>query len=262
MSVREPEGVSSTPIPAERGSRRRQELKYLEGPQDRGFELRHGYRVMREYFGALRALHFLGPCVTVFGSARFPQDHPACELAAETGHLLAQAGFTVLTGGGPGIMQAANRGAKEAGGLSVGCNIILPHEQLANPYLDKVVTFRYFFIRKVMLVKYSYGFIVAPGGLGTMDEIFETLTLIQTSKIKRFPIALLGADFWQPFVDFLESNLLAAGTIDRADIDRLLVTDSPAEAVAFIEQEAREKFGLRYREDRERRRRWWLFEGR
>lgn len=260
MTVSEP-GTGERPhVPVERGARRRQELRYLEGPQDRGFELRHAFRVIREYFGALRALHFLGPCVTVFGSARFPQDHPACRQAEEAGTLLAHAGFTVLTGGGPGIMEAANRGAKLAGGMSVGCNIILPHEQLANPYLDRVVTFRYFFIRKVMLVKYSYGFIVAPGGLGTMDEIFETLTLIQTSKIKGFPIALLGESFWQPFIEYLRENLLAAGTIDQADIDRLFVTDSPAEAVSFIEAQSIEKFGLRYREERERKRRWWLLE--
>lgn len=259
MSVREPEGAA-TPIPAEKGRRRSQELRYLEGPQNRGFELRHAFRVMREYVGALRALHFLGPCVTVFGSARFDQAHPACALAEESGRLLAESGFTVMTGGGPGAMEAANRGAKLAGGLSVGCNILLPQEQMANQYLDRVVTFRYFFIRKVMLVKYSYGFIVCPGGLGTMDEIFETLTLIQTRKIKRFPIALLGTAFWSPFIEYLESQLLAAGTIDRADIERLLVTDSPEEAVQFIEREARENFGLRYREERQRKSRWWLLE--
>lgn len=245
------------PTPAERGSRRKQELKYLEGPQSRGFELRHAMRVLREYFGGLRALHFLGPCVTVFGSARLNEGHPAYEQARETGSLLAQAGFTVMTGGGPGIMEAANRGAKEAGGRSVGCNIILPHEQDPNRYLDRVVTFRYFFIRKVMLVKYSYGFIVLPGGLGTMDEIFEAQTLIQTGKIRAFPIVLLGKDFWDEFIGYMRNSLVEAKTIDQADLDRLFITDSPAEAVEYVRQIAVAKFDLRYRKQ-PRRKRWLL----
>lgn len=247
-----------TVIPAETGSRRRQELRFLEGPQGRGFELRHAFRVMREYIGGLRGLHFLGPCVTVFGSARLHDGHPAYVQAREAGQLLAEAGFTVMTGGGPGIMEAANRGAKDAGGRSVGCNIMLPMEQEPNRYLDRVVTFRYFFIRKVMLVKYSYGFVVLPGGLGTMDEIFETQTLIQTGKIKDFPIVLLGKDFWEPFLGYMKSSLYAAGTIDQADLDRLFITDSPAEAVDYIHRISLEKFKLRYRRAPHRRR--WLFE--
>jgi uncharacterized protein (TIGR00730 family) len=247
-----------TTVPVEKGERARQERRFLEGPQGRGFELRHMYRVFREYFGALRALHFLGPCVTVFGSARFPEGHEAYARAREVGRELANAGFTVMTGGGPGIMEAANRGAKEAGGLSVGCNIILPLEQAANPYLDRLVTFRYFFVRKVMLVKYSYGFIVMPGGLGTMDEIFETTTLIQTAKIRGFPIVLVGHAFWDQFLAFLRDPLLAAGTIDAADVDRLFVTDSPTEAVTYVRDMALQKFGLKYMEQRKRRR--WLFE--
>ncbi|MGD9935685.1 MAG: TIGR00730 family Rossman fold protein, partial [Dehalococcoidia bacterium] len=166
-------------------------------------------------------------------------------------------GFTVMTGGGPGVMEAANRGAKDAGGMSVGCNIILPNEQASNPYIDKLVTFRYFFVRKVMLVKYSYGFVALPGGFGTMDEVFETATLIQTGKIRDFPIVLLGTEFWNPFVDFLHNQLVASGTIEVGDADRLFVTDSPEEAARHIRDVSIERFGLKYAEP-QRRRRWLL----
>jgi uncharacterized protein (TIGR00730 family) len=247
-----------TTVPAERGPRARQERLFLEGPQSRGFELRHMYRVFSEYLRALRALHFLGPCVTVFGSARFGDGHPAYDLARRCGAALAREGFTVMTGGGPGLMEAANRGAKEAGGTSVGCNIVLPEEQASNPYLDRVVTFRYFFIRKVMLVKYSYGFVALPGGFGTMDEVFETATLIQTGKIRDFPIVLLGRQFWDPFIEFLRDHLLSISTVDAGDLERLFVTDSAEEAVAHIRAAALAKFGLRYR--RAPRRRGWLLE--
>ena len=162
-----------------------------------------------------RKLHFVGPCVTVFGSARFTAEHHYYVLAREVGQRLARAGFTVMTGGGPGIMEAANRGAKEAGGYSVGCNIELPQEQKPNPYLDRWVTFRHFFVRKLMLVKYSYAFIAMPGGFGTLDEIFETATLIQTHKIKDFPLVLVGKEYWQPLLDFLRGRLVEAKTIDR-----------------------------------------------
>ncbi|MFN0146282.1 MAG: TIGR00730 family Rossman fold protein [Dehalococcoidia bacterium] len=245
-------------LPRGQSQQAREGRLFLEGPQGRGFELRHMFHVGREYFGALRALHFLGPCVTVFGSARFDEGHPAYALAREAGVLLAESGFTVMTGGGPGIMEAANRGAREAGGRSVGCNIMLPREQEPNAYLDRVVGFRYFFIRKVMLVKYSYGFIAMPGGFGTLDEVFETATLIQTGKIGEFPVVLLGRTFWDPFIEFLRTTLRDAGTIDTADVDRLFVTDSPAEAVEFIREAAFRRFGLRYQ--RRRKRHWWLFE--
>jgi uncharacterized protein (TIGR00730 family) len=155
-------------------------------------------------------------------------------------------------------MEGANRGAREAGGASIGCNIVLPHEQAANPYLDRLVTFRYFFVRKVMLVKYSYGFVALPGGFGTMDEVFETATLIQTGKIRNFPVVLVGSEFWTPFIDLLEERLLAEGTIDAADIDRLFVTDSPEEAATYITSIATSQFGLKYRELPKRR--WWLLE--
>jgi hypothetical protein len=151
-----------------------------------------------------------------------------------------------MTGGGPGVMEAANRGAKDAGGASIGCNIVLPQEQKPNPYLDKFVEFHYFFVRKLMLVKYSYGFVAAPGGFGTLDELFEVATLIQTGKIKNFPVVLLGVDYWTPLIDFIRGSLLMNAAINPQDLEHLLVTDSPVEAVGFIQKSATEKFGLRY----------------
>ncbi len=212
---------------------------------------------MREFIKGFRALYFVGPCVTVFGSARITEEHPFYELARRVGHGLSQMGFTVITGGGPGLMEAANRGAKEAGGFSVGCNIQLPHEQQPNRYLDRWVTLRYFFIRKVMLVKYSYAFIVMPGGLGTMDELFEALTLIQTKKIQSFPIVLMGIDYWQPLVDLLK-RMVIAGTVNAADLELLLLTDSVDEAMAHIEKHAVEEFRLQRR--RASKRSWLLGE--
>jgi uncharacterized protein (TIGR00730 family) len=188
-------------------------------------------------------LHFVGPCVTVFGSARFTVEHPYYALARQVGAGLAGLGFTTLTGGGPGIMEAANRGAREAGGRSVGCNILLPHEQAPNPYIDRLVTFRYFFVRKVMLVKYSYAFVVLPGGFGTMDELFEALTLIQTGKIHNFPVLLMGSDYWQPLLSFLR-RMVDAGTISDTNLDLLFVTDSVEEAITCIQDHTIERFGL------------------
>lgn len=192
------------------------------------------FRIMSEFVMGFDVLAQLRPAVTVFGSARTPQDHPEYERARETGRLLGEAGFSVVSGGGPGIMEAANRGARDVGGLSVGCNITLPHEQDHNPYLDRFVEFRYFFVRKVMLVKYSYAFVVMPGGFGTLDELFESSTLIQTGKIKDFPVVLMGCEFWQPMLEFLRETMVKAGTIAAADVDRILVTDDVAEAVAHI----------------------------
>jgi hypothetical protein len=188
----------------------------------------------------------------VFGSARFGEGHPYYELSREVGSRLALAGFTVMTGGGPGIMEAANRGAKEVGGYSVGCNIELPHEQHANPYLDLFVDFRYFFVRKVMLVKYSYAFVVLPGGFGTMDEAFETATLIQTGKISGFPVVVMGEEYWRPLLEFVRGTLVAKGAVAPADLGIFTVTDSPEEAVAVVLAAAREKFGLAWRPRRRR----------
>ena len=220
--------------------------RFLQGPQPRGKELLRAIRIMVEFVRGFRALHFVGPCVTVFGSARFKEDHRYYGLAREVGRELARAGFTVMTGGGPGIMEAANRGAQEIGGDSVGCNIELPAEQKPNRYLDRWVTFRHFFVRKVMLVKYSYAFIALPGGFGTLDEIFETVTLVQTGKIKEFPIVLVVRDFWEPLVEFLRTRPLAEGTIGPRDLERLTVTDSPAEAARTVTGIAQRRFGLSY----------------
>jgi len=221
-----------------------EEITFLEGPHRRGFELLRAFRIFLEVMHGLRSLHFLGPCVTVFGSARFPPENAHYELAREMGRRIARAGFTVMTGGGPGIMEAANRGAKEVGGRSVGVNIELPHEQAPNAYLDRWVTFRYFFVRKMMLVKYSYAFVVMPGGFGTMDEVFETATLIQTGKIKNFPLVLMGVDYWSNLRELCE-RMVDEGTIDRTDLDRIVFTDSPDEAMEVIDRQARIQFGLR-----------------
>jgi uncharacterized protein (TIGR00730 family) len=231
--------------------------RFLHGPQSRGAELVRAVRIFAEFIRGFRAFHFVGPCVTVFGSARFGPDHPSYSVAREIGARLAKAGFTVVTGGGPGIMEAANRGAREAGGLSIGCNIELPQEQKPNAYLDRWLTFRHFFVRKVMLVKYSYAFIALPGGFGTLDELFETATLEQTGKLRDFPLVLVGSEFWRPLMGFLQT-LVAAGTIDAADIARLRLLDSPAEIVHDIADIGMRRFGLTY--GPRVRRRWFLGE--
>src|SRR5690606_18427174 len=173
------------------------------------------------------------------------EDSPWYELARDVGARLGRAGFTVMTGGGPGIMEAANRGAKDAGGRSIGCNIMLPMEQEPNPYLDRFIEFRYFFVRKVMLVKYSYAFVALPGGFGTLDEVFETATLIQTGKIRNFPLILMGREYWKPLLGFMRQRLIEEKTIDVADMERIIVTDSAQEAVALISEAAVNEFGFR-----------------
>jgi uncharacterized protein (TIGR00730 family) len=219
------------------------EVQLLEGPRSRRREFRTIHRVMLELLRGFRSLHFVGPCVTVFGSARVSDGQPEYILTRRVSHLLAERGFTVMTGGGPGIMEAANRGAKDAGGTSVGCNILLPHEQEPNPYLDVSIDFRYFFVRKLMLVKYSYAFVVMPGGFGTLDELFEDLTLIQTGKIHDFPVVLIGKDFWQPLIKQLD-DMVESKTIDATDLDLLLITDDPSEALLHIESRAIHRFRL------------------
>jgi uncharacterized protein (TIGR00730 family) len=225
---------------------RTNDLVLLEGPHSRKRELWLVLRAVRDFVAGFRALHFAGPCVTVFGSARFSAGHPYYERAGEVGAALARLGFTVMTGGGPGLMEAANRGAKEAGGRSVGCNIELPLEQQPNPYLDRSVTCRYFFVRKVLLFKYSYAFVALPGGLGTLDELSEALTLIQTGKIRNFPIVLIGREYWQPFEAMLRA-MAESATIAADDLRLLLVTDDVQEAMAHIRRNAIEAFGLRHR---------------
>lgn len=215
----------------------------LEGPQSRSWELGFLFRIVLEFIKGFRALHFVGPCITVFGSARLQEGSTYYEQARKVGQELVKLGFTVMTGGGPGIMEAANRGAKEADGTSVGCNIELPEEQGHNKYLDHWVTFDYFFVRKVLLFKYSYGFIAMPGGVGTMDELFEAITLVQTNKVKNFPVVLMGTDYWEPLVGFLET-MAEEGTISESDLDLILITDSVEEAMKHIKVCAIERFEL------------------
>ena len=230
---------------------------FLEGPHSRSKELLILVRALRDFIRGFRALHFVGPCVTVFGSARFPATHQFYALGREVGRALARLGFTVMTGGGPGVMEAANRGAREAGGRSVGCNIMLAHEQFPNPYLDRHVTCHYFFVRKVLLFKYSYAFVVLPGGLGTLDELTEALTLMQTGKILQFPVVLMGVEYWSLFTDLLK-NMVANGTISATDLDLFLATDSVRDAMAHIEHHAIRRFGLTRRKGPPPRR--WLWE--
>jgi uncharacterized protein (TIGR00730 family) len=239
-----------------KGTRSDAERQFLLGPRARGIEFTEALRICWQFMRGFRALHFVGPCVTIFGSARFREGHPYYELTRQAGAAAAVAGFTVMTGGGPGLMEAANRGAKEAGGYSVGSNIELPNEQKPNPYLDKWIEFPYFFVRKQMLLKYSYAFIAMPGGFGTLDEIFETVVLIQTGKMKGFPLVLLGKSYWEPLLDYIRSTLLEAKTIDPEDVDRLIVSDSPQEAIALIRERATKEFGLVYGPRPKRR---WFF---
>ena len=245
--------VPLDPPPLPEGGR--DERVFLAGPRNPFEEFWRALRIFAEYVNGLRALHFIGPCVSVFGSARFTEEHEYYALARATGTALARAGFTVMTGGGPGLMEAANRGAKEAGGYSVGCSIDLPLAEHPNSYLDKYVRFHYFFLRKVMLVKYSYAFVVLPGGFGTMDELFEALTLAQTGKILNFPVILMGLEFWAPIIEGIGEMFVRAGTVDPIDIDRIFITDSADEVASIISGAAVREFGLR-RGPRPRRRPW------
>lgn len=216
-------------------------------PQDHDYHLLHGtrnyvgdwwrtWRIWHEFRKGFRRLRKLDKCVTFFGSARFKEDHPYYKMAYETAYQFGKAGYTIMTGGGGGIMEAANKGAKDAGALSVGCNIQLPKEQKPNKYLDIQMTFHYFFVRKVMLLKYSHAFILLPGGFGTMDEIFETATLMQTGKICDFPVVAMGKDYWQKLGPFLQDTMVKHGTIDQNDLDLWYarITDEPSEALDII----------------------------
>lgn len=223
------------------------ERKFLAGPHAFVRDVISAIQIFLELIRGFAKFHFIGPCVTIFGSARILPDSPYYEMAHRVAYLLSHEGFTIMTGGGPGIMEAANRGAKEAGGMSVGCNITLTHEQNPNPFLDRWIEFRYFMVRKFMLVKYSYGFIAAPGGFGTLDELFGLLTLIQTQKIKNFPVVLMGTDYWEPLRKQIEERFVVLGMIDPEDAKRILFTDSPEEATAFIQETALSDFGLELR---------------
>jgi uncharacterized protein (TIGR00730 family) len=207
-------------------------------------DARRARRIHREFQRGFRELRGLAPCVTVFGSARTQEADPHYALARSVGSALARAGFTVMTGGGPGIMEAANRGAREGGGVSAGCNIRLPSEQKPNSYLDRWLEVRYFFVRKVLLLKYSAAFIALPGGFGTLDEILETVTLVQTGKILDFPIFLMGEEHWRPLVAYFDERLLARGLISVADLRRLVLTDDVEAVVDCIRSCAARRFGL------------------
>ncbi len=232
------------------------EQVYLDGPKPRMYELGFAWKVFKQFINGFRTLHFVGPCITVFGSARFNEQHEYYLAAQAFGKEIANLGFATMTGGGPGIMEAANRGAFENGGISIGCNIKLPFEQKINPYVTKSVTFDHFFTRKVLLLKYSYAFIIMPGGFGTMDEFFETLTLIQTKTINNFPVVLYGKKYFQPLLDYIQF-MADEKTISTEDMKLVLLTDDINEAMNHITTYIKTNYTIK-----PRKKLWWLFEKR
>jgi uncharacterized protein (TIGR00730 family) len=228
------------------------DLQFLEGPSSRGKELKMAIKTFFQFIKGFRKLHFVGPCICVFGSARFNENHPQYMKAREMGSILAKMGFTIMTGGGPGIMEAANRGAFEVGGKSVGVGIKLPHEQLMNPYMQSGLVLDYFFVRKVLLVKYSYAFVIFPGGFGTLDELFETLTLIQTGILHDFPVVVVGKEFYTEVMEMIE-RFIQEKTISPQDKDLILFTDDLDEASAYIETYIDKNYKIKTK-----RSRWWL----
>lgn len=232
------------------------EIIFLDGPQSRWKELLFTLKTMREFIRGFRKLHFLGPCITIFGSARFKADHPYYDLTRKAAAEFAKLGFTIMTGGGPGLMEAANRGAKDVNGRSVGCNIQMPKEQQPNAYLDKWVYIHHFFIRKVLLVKYSFAFVVMPGGYGTLDEFFEALTLIQTHKINNFPIVIFGKAYHSELLAHI-AQMENEATVTAEDVRLFLVTDSIEEAVQLIREKSIKQYGLKPRDVKPFK---WLFE--
>ncbi|NNE30663.1 MAG: TIGR00730 family Rossman fold protein [Saprospiraceae bacterium] len=229
------------------------EGRFLSGPRSRLKELGFAIEVFFQFIRGFRKLHFVGPCITVFGSARFKDGHPHFELAEKVGAAIAKAGFTTMTGGGPGIMEGANKGAFEAGGRSVGCNIVLPYEQDPNKYMQTWVDFDHFFVRKVLLLKYSYAFIILPGGWGTMDELFETLTLIQTGIIEKFPVVVMGKEYFAPLLAWI-TKMVEEGTISEEDLEYVVVTDEIFDAMEHIKKFIRQNYKIK------RKKSWWLFE--
>jgi uncharacterized protein (TIGR00730 family) len=240
-------------------SNRHIDLSFLSGPRSRWKEFLSVVHIAREFIYGFRKLHFVGPCVTFFGSARFAEDHPYYKAAQELAGRVGRVGFTIMSGGGPGIMEAANRGARDVGARSVGCNIVLPMEQYANPYLDVSLTFERFYVRKVLLLKYSVAFVVMPGGAGTVDELFETITLIQTGKVKNFPILLYGKDYWAPMLAQIE-RMVAEGTIGRKELEFVFVADSVEEATTLLQ----DRLVAMWQEAHKRKDapRWWFLEDR
>lgn len=233
------------------------EIKFLDGPRSRFREFSFTIQTMFDLIRGFRGLHFVGPCITFFGSARFKEDHPQYQLARRVASAFAKLGFTIMTGGGPGLMEAANRGAKDVGGKSIGCNIRLPVEQKPNPYLDKWVSVKHFFVRKILLVKYSFAFVVMPGGYGTLDECFEALTLIQTQKIRNFPVIVFDQDYHKALISHI-SHMKEEGTIAAGDIELFLVTDDLDQALELILEKSIKKYGLKPKA--EVRPLSWLFE--
>jgi uncharacterized protein (TIGR00730 family) len=225
-----------------------EDRKLLERPQQKAdrpafleTDTWRALRILSEFVEGFDALAEIGRAITIFGSARVSEGDPAYTMAREVGRLLALEGYAVITGGGPGVMEAANRGCQEGGGLSVGCNIELPHEQSINAYVDLGVEFRYFFARKTMFVKYADGFVILPGGYGTMDELFEALTLIQTGKIRHFPVILVGSAFFSGFLEWIKVKLLGEGMISSDDLDLVQVTDDPKEVVEIVRRAGRRR---------------------
>jgi uncharacterized protein (TIGR00730 family) len=227
-------------LPPERGSLlphvEGAEKAFLAGRRPREADLESAVRIFLEFLRGFESFEFKQPCVTVFGSARFTEGHRYYDLAREVGAGLARAGYAVMTGGGSGIMEAANRGAREAGGLSIGCNITLPREQKPNAYLDRFIQLDHFFVRKVMLVKYSSAFVVMPGGFGTLDEAFEIATLMQTNKIEHFPLIAVGSDFWDELVGFARSTMIAQGTLSPEDARFVHLADTAADVVRLVRE--------------------------
>lgn len=230
--------------------------QYLDGPNSRGHEFLFILKVIWQFFNGFRKLHFIGPCITVFGSARFNEDHPQYVKARQLGKRIAQLGFTTMSGGGPGIMEAANRGAYENGGYSVGCTIELAHEQDENPYMHRSVHFNYFFVRKVLLLKYSYAFVVMPGGFGTLDELFETVTLIQTGIINQFPIVVLGTKYFRPVLEMI-NKMEDEHTISETDRKLILFTDDIEESIDHISKFVAKNYAVR---PKKKSPLWWLGE--
>jgi uncharacterized protein (TIGR00730 family) len=236
-----------------------EEERFLSGPQTRWRELIYTFKLVLQFIKGFRTLHFIGPCITIFGSARFKDGDPYYELSKKVSFEISKIGFAIMTGGGPGLMEAANRGAKEAKGLSIGCNIQLQTEQKPNPYLDKFVNIDYFFVRKELLRKYSFGFIVLPGGFGTLDEFFETITLIQTHKLDNFPIVVMGLDYHQSLIEHFK-KMVANKTISEQDLELVLFTDDVAQAAEHISRYV--KTNTRLVAVKKPKPKWWLGEGR
>lgn len=231
------------------------ETKFLEGPRSRWLELKYTFSLMSQFIKGFRALHFIGPCVTVFGSARFDEHHQYYILAREIAKEISILGFTIMTGGGPGIMEAANRGAKDVGGKSIGCNIVLPKEQKPNPYLDKFVNIEYFFVRKELLRKYSFAFVVMPGGFGTLDEFFESITLIQTKKIIKFPVVVIGIEYHKAIIEHIKI-MAQEKTISEEDMHLILFTDSIRDAVNHIDKFCEDQILLKLKAAKKKS---WIF---